>query len=1082
MLECVTDKSRTISIALRPLRAWILGVVTLLLVAGVWRLCFYRSQTDRGIEALQAAYSHVRPVESRLTMFTYAPRLITRGVTTDPVDPARRDRAGLLLSEGDRSGWDARTRQAVAVYYLTERKIDQAVGLLLSAIELEPNKADLHSDLSAIYLEQAVAGRDRPAIHDLARSLEHSTRAIRLNGSLLAAHFNRALCLQRMNLVRLATQAWEEYARREGDPGWSGEAAHNVELLREQNVSMKTPAEVLQDFVAAYRDKNETQAWRIHSQTREMITGTMIPFQLIGSQSAIDEAALAFIGEMEKKRTGDPFFAELAGYYSRSPMNNIVRLDSAQRAMEQGYGLCLDGEYGRALTCFEEAQRLFQAVGNRWEAKVADYWIAYSMSQAGKIKSSVELLNELADYCEKHDYHWLKAESYYWLSNNSALVSEHSQVIEQGEKARGLALAIGDLYNAQKNASHIARTYKELRRTDEALKYHELSLPSAADYFASGRQYWRSLNSLTNTLAALGLYVAAEAYQREALEVAVNRIGDPVLIHNTYVRLAQIQTGRGSYIEAEQSLQSSLEAIERIRTDTATRRQIGQSALELGNVKRRLGDLSAALTHYHEALQMFESIGSGMFAYVTRKGMLQCHLVAGDDEAVRRELQSVLSLFEGNRRKIREEQNRNTFFDGEQDVYDLAVDFEYSRDNLEAAFNYAESSRARSLLDEVTRSRGPAGLFKPAASQPLTRAELRERLPADLQLVQYAVLQDRVLIWVLRNGLSETFQSPVSASTLGAIVGEYLSILPKGDADSIERERRLAAQLYDWLFARLEGYLDPEKEVVIVPDKFLFKVPFAALLSRATGRRVVEDYTLLYAPSATVLVLCSELAPTKTGDKTAETLLSVGNPTIDRKRYPDLEDLPNAAAEAREIGSLYHDPAILVGPEAVKDQILLKLRLSDVVHFAGHYVPDDIAPTKSRLMLANAPAPDVRHASDDISLEEIQSMRLTRTKLAILAACRSGIERHYAGEGLIGLSRAFIVAGVPLVIGSQWPVESESTFRLMTQFHKLRKAENRPTTLALRQAQMNLLTDEDQRHYRPYYWSGFFAVGSHANY
>jgi CHAT domain-containing protein len=107
-------------------------------------------------------------------------------------------------------------------------------------------------------------------------------------------------------------------------------------------------------------------------------------------------------------------------------------------------------------------------------------------------------------------------------------------------------------------------------------------------------------------------------------------------------------------------------------------------------------------------------------------------------------------------------------------------------------------------------------------------------------------------------------------------------------------------------------------------------------------------------------------------------------------------------------------------------------------------------------------------------------MRLTRSKLAILSACRSGIERYYAGEGVIGLSRAFLGAGVPLVVASQWPVETESTEDLMVEFHRLRKVENLPTSSALRRAALHLI--EGGRYAAPYYWAAFFAVGGHASY
>src|SRR4030095_14945364 len=103
--------------------------------------------------------------------------------------------------------------------------------------------------------------------------------------------------------------------------------------------------------------------------------------------------------------------------------------------------------------------------------------------------------------------------------------------------------------------------------------------------------------------------------------------------------------------------------------------------------------------------------------------------------------------------------------------------------------------------------------------------------------------------------------------------------------------------LHDDLVKPVESFLDKGKQVYVVPDKILNLLPFGALISRESGRRMVEDYALALSPGSTMLVMCSEAAEGKERSR-PERLLSVGNPQFDRTAFPSLSDLPSAAREA----------------------------------------------------------------------------------------------------------------------------------------------------------------------------------------
>jgi CHAT domain-containing protein len=144
------------------------------------------------------------------------------------------------------------------------------------------------------------------------------------------------------------------------------------------------------------------------------------------------------------------------------------------------------------------------------------------------------------------------------------------------------------------------------------------------------------------------------------------------------------------------------------------------------------------------------------------------------------------------------------------------------------------------------------------------------------------------------------------------------------------------------------------------------------------------------------------------------------------------------------------------------------------VHFAGHYIVNDVSPMRSFLLAAGE--------GDQAVLSNFELMKQVstaspRAKLIILSACQTGVERYYNGEGMIGASRVFLGMGIPLVIASQWQVDSEATESLMTKFHYYRTKENLTSAAALRRAQMDLLGGQKEDFKKPFYWAAFAPIG-----
>ena len=165
-------------------------------------------------------------------------------------------------------------------------------------------------------------------------------------------------------------------------------------------------------------------------------------------------------------------------------------------------------------------------------------------------------------------------------------------------------------------------------------------------------------------------------------------------------------------------------------------------------------------------------------------------------------------------------------------------------------------------------------------------------------------------------------------------------------------------------------------------------------------------------------------------------------------------------------------------PEAREGVVKTEAPKYEVLHFATHGLLDNRNPMFSYLTLAQTAG----DPNEDGLLEarEIINMDL-HAKLAVLSACQTARGWVGAGEGVIGMSWALFVAGVPTTVASQWKVDSASTTSLMIDFH--RRLTMRPANPklketkaeALRQAALGLLRNERYRH--PFYWAGFVMIG-----
>ena len=348
--------------------------------------------------------------------------------------------------------------------------------------------------------------------------------------------------------------------------------------------------------------------------------------------------------------------------------------------------------------------------------------------------------------------------------------------------------------------------------------------------------------------------------------------------------------------------------------------------------------------------------------------------------------------------------------------------------DLERAFRTMERRHARSLMEILGNETGAAGDF-PEGRYP-TLKQIRAELGDDEIMLVYEVAPEQDghswLLAITQDDV-EIRELPNSEPLTDSVV--VFEGLLKGNDPLADRA---ASDLYALIVDDvLDDHGDHLRTVFLIPDGPLHELPFAALRdgeeSEPLGARVRIDVV----PSAS-LWLRWRTTPLPGG---SGAVLALADPEISlagtveafRGAEPWAEGqqsfaLPRARDEARAVArSVGGDSRVLVGPEASEEA----LKASDpasyrVLHFAAHAVVDDSRPERSAVLLA--PGSDAQDGL--LQVGEIAALKLDG-QIVILSACRGASGLHVEGEGILGLSRAFLAAGARAVLANRWPYRDD---------------------------------------------------------
>jgi CHAT domain-containing protein len=374
--------------------------------------------------------------------------------------------------------------------------------------------------------------------------------------------------------------------------------------------------------------------------------------------------------------------------------------------------------------------------------------------------------------------------------------------------------------------------------------------------------------------------------------------------------------------------------------------------------------------------------------------------------------------------------------------------------------------------------------------------DIQARLSGNQLLLSFCLGKQKSFLWAVSRDQVNLYQLEDEI----AIAAKATAFSQAVAANTATVAANAGERLSQAIFGKLPQQLQDKSEWIIAGDGALLKgVPFAALpdLCRSKTGKVVP---LLAAHS--LRLLPSELLLLSPKPNAAEArFVGLGDPiynSADTRLGSEHISVPlnNSSAGmsqiplARLVGSGNEIQAaatqsglarkqLLTGPHATSAELQAALRENpQIIHFAVHVVSPPEQPGQAALALS------LRNGLPELlTTEEIATFRLPGS-LVVLSGCSSGRGKALPGAGLMGLGRAWLLAGAAAVVVSAWPTPDDSGLFFSAFYQHFQTAQTqsggsgqlgRAAAFALQQAQLDMQRSTGYRHL-PAFWAAYSII------
>ncbi len=690
--------------------------------------------------------------------------------------------------------------------------------------------------------------------------------------------------------------------------------------------------------------------------------------------------------------------------------------------------------------------------------------------------------------------------------------------VDAWQMALSVAKYAQDTDTVLRTLANLGMSHSAWGRYGEALTFYEESLE-----LAQTLKHDASIARLHNNIGTVYRYQGKldDALARFQKALAIDRrLGDEGAIAARIANIGTVYMDRGDYEQARKHFEDALAAARKLKDED----KIAVRLNNIGAASYSLGDYEGALKYYQEALELHNKLGQRPEAatVLSNIGSVYWYLERyGDaEQALTRSIDIKESLRKGASGDIRRD-----YLASQIDTYEWLTSTHVRAGGFEQALMAADSSRAKYLTDQLLSAGKDNKLSDPKA---LTKAYLQQ-LGKDVAVVYFANVGWNQLLrfTATTDGVTATEidttsmlarlapgNRAVDATTLKGnrdalanAIAAYRQLLTSTEpADDAERDRQ-ARVLFDALLGD-DRALTGRSHLIFVPDGSLAFLPFETL--RTKKGYLIEDRLVTYTPSLAV----AELIRHRKQDVGKQRVLAMGGAAYEEKAqsppgdklprgqiewdaqrrqargialtetyaelgYGSFADLPGTRKEVNAIARIVPDTNVLLGPSVTEARIkrmshdgdLAKYRM---LHFATHGIALPETPSLSALVLSQTKKA-LEGEDGFLTMAEIAKLRINADQV-VLSACDTGLGKLYAGEGVVGLTQSFFVAGARAVSVSLWEVADDSTAELMSSTYDTMQTKGRGFAQAMAEAKRALI--KGGRFSRPYYWAPFVHYGS----
>lgn len=955
-------------------------------------------------------------------------------------------------------------------------RIERATTELRLAVERSARRAPLLSDLSAAYLELA---RKKADPFYLLTALETAEEALREDPPLAEALFNRALALESLYLYTEARAAWLAYLKADRDSAWAREAERRRRAITEEPIrrEWRHQREVLD--TAALQGTRATIR-RIVSTFRQPAR-LYVEEELLGEwavalserQSAAASRSLTIaraVAEELAFLTGDCLLRESVAAIDAATTSpgprRLLSLMRGHREFATALALYNQQDSDDAAQHFQLArQALFE--GESPFEKWASFYLGICDYYAFRFTRASMLFHDLQSLSNPQRYPCLLGRLHWMLGLIQVVQADPSPSTQSYQTAINLFKIVGEVENEAATLALLGESFDYLGDPRRAWK-HRFEALRRRGRFMSSRRVHSILAEAAEAALRQGMIMVALRFQNEVVSLALDD-GSPFTTSHALLRRGITYQRMGELGRALTDLRRARRTANRVNDPNSIKRLIAEIAVVEAEILVAT-DPRTGLHSLNGAIEAFRGGAYDLFLVPLLLQRSRIYQQLGDVMRAQDDLSAAIAEFERERTRISNHQLRTLFFQRSADLFDEMILLLVKHQSRIRALEYAEGARARTLLDLVLSVRAERKEKERLISELAEPFELKficSQLPFDTAIVEYSVLADRLLIWIITSDGISFVQSRISAADLGALVTALRSAIAT-DSDAVEE--RAASRLFMALLEPALKHLAGRSTLVLVPDKMLHRVPFAVLRSSSTDRLLVQDFFLIYAPSAS-LHIAARLQDAARGTGRYGSALFVSKPALDLKVFPSLPEL-NAELDA-EISRFFLRVRRLEGREATEGAFLRLAGEYELVQFAGHAFLNPDRPLFSGLALA-----PTGNSSGHLFARELYGRVFDQTRLVILAACETAAGAE-TSEGVMTLARPFLAAGVPAVLGSLWRVDDETTEQMLILFHEALAAGENPLA-ALRGAQLTLASNGSRKIISSD-WAAFVLIGGAAS-